>query len=318
MTYLYVNESRPILSQILPQFAPHMNTTNQNNSTFPALHDVPVLVPPGTGPNTNVTPAARAANPVALPIVGRTQVWGTPFAQLDMDGTIELADCIVQRQRPEYFVTANLNYLMLTDQYPRLQEVNERAAAVIADGHPIVIRSKFGKNRLPARVAGSDMIVELARLSSVRGYRIFFLGAAPGVAQKAADELVSRFPNLQVAGCYSPPFRALNAAEHNEILQRIRDAKTDILFVAFGQPKGEFWIYDNLVDLNVPLSIQLGASFDFLAGTAKRAPMFWQRIGCEWLYRAMSDPARLVPRYASNAWFLLKTVLLELVGRGAR
>lgn len=318
MTYLYVNESRPILSQILPQFAPNMHSTNQNNSAFDAPTTFPVVVAPTSAPPLVGSTSAPTATPAALLMVEQTKVWGTPFARLDMNATIELADCIIQRRKPEYFVTANLNYLMLTDQNPRLHEINERATAVIADGHPIVIRSKFGKNRLPARVAGSDMIVELARLASVRGYRIFFLGAAPGVAQQAADELVSRFPTLQVAGCYSPPFRALNAAEHNDMLQRIREAKTDILFVAFGQPKGEFWIYDNLIDLNVPLSIQLGASFDFLAGTARRAPMFWQNIGCEWLYRALSDPARLVPRYSANAWFLLKKILLDLVGRGAR
>ncbi len=248
------------------------------------------------------------------PRVDKCPVWGTDFARLDMPQTVALADCVIRRRQPEYFVTANLNYLMLTDQYPRLAEVNARSIAVIADGQPIVSRSRSTATPLPCRVAGSDMIVELSRLSAERGYRVFFLGAPPGVAQKAADELCRRFTTLQVAGCYSPPFRQLTAAEHADMIAMIRSARVDLLFVAFGQPKGEFWIYDNFQDLQVPLSIQLGASFDFLAGTAHRAPAGWQRCGCEWLYRALSDPRRLGPRYARNIAFLIKRKLADWLG----
>lgn len=233
-----------------------------------------------------------------------------------MRQTLELAQRIIENRRPEYFVTANLNYLMLIDQFPRLQEINESAAAVIADGHPIVRRSRLGSTPLPERVAGSDMIVELAELAQQNDYSIYFLGAAPGVGQSAADSLAARFPGLKIAGVESPPFRQLNAAEHDAMVRRIRDAKPDILLVAFGQPKGECWIYDNLTQLGVPLSIQLGASFDFLAGTAQRAPKFWQRIGCEWLYRACSDPCRLGPRYARNILFLLKLLAGDCGLRG--
>lgn len=281
-----------------------------------------------TEPTQNLTPNAPpfgcepTASPVlvlppsAYAIVARpqtTSVWGTEFARVTMTDTLALADAIVRSRKPEYFVTANVNYLMLTEQHPRLDEINARSIAVIADGHPIVKRSQREEHPLPARVAGSDMIVELAKLSAEKGYRIFFLGAAPGVAQAAADELVRRFPSLEIAGCYSPPFRSLTAAEHNSMLHLIRDSKPDMLFVAFGQPKGEFWIYDNMHELNVPLSIQLGASFDFLAGTARRAPKFWQAIGCEWLYRACSDPRRLGPRYLANIRFLVKKIVSEVL-----
>lgn len=271
----------------------------------------------GAGASIPVVTSAPGDTPPADPMLDlpkKTDVWGTEFAQLDMRQTIQLADQIVQARRPEFFVTANLNYLMLTEQHPRLSVVNQRSAAVIADGHPIVIRSRLSPNPLPCRVAGSDMIVELAKLSADRGYRMFFLGAAPGVAQSAADELRRRFPKLQIAGCTSPPFRPLTSAEHTDMLAQVRDAGTDILLVAFGQPKGEFWIYDHLHELSVPLSIQLGASFDFLAGTAQRAPKVWQLIGCEWLYRAMSDPRRLAPRYARNLLFLARKVAAELIG----
>lgn len=241
-----------------------------------------------------------------------TQVWGTDFSLLDMKDTIRLADEIVLAGKPEFFVTANLNYLMLVERYPQLIEVNRRAAAVIADGYPVVLRSRLNHMPLPCRVAGSDLIVELAKLSANRDYGIYFLGGEEGVAGKAAEKLRRMFPRLAIAGCYSPPFRPLTATENRDMISRIHDAGTDILLVAFGQPKGELWIYEHLNELKVPLSIQLGASFDFLAGTASRAPKIWQRLGLEWLYRTLGDPKRLAPRYAANIAFLGRQVWRDI------
>ena len=283
-------------------------------------------------PNTNIqTPSSAEAQPFSLgtvpSTVGRTDsrlsadvkrpevcdVWGTDFAVLDMTGTLELAKQVIECGVPEFFVTANLNYLMLCEQHPRLREINQHAAAVLADGQPIVTRSQYTASPLPCRVAGSDLILELGALSAREGYRIFLLGGAPGIADSAAERLLQLNPNLQIAGTHSPPFRSVSSAEHEEMLQQIRQTKPDILLVAFGQPKGEFWIYDNLSKLQVPLSIQLGASFDFLAGKVKRSPAVLQHLGCEWLHRAWSDPKRLIPRYAANALFLSKLFARDAV-----
>lgn len=266
--------------------------------------------PPNTQAGQRVTKTPTPETP--LPTTPQSLVWGTQFASLTMQQVVDLADRIVRRGVPEYFVTANLNYLMLTEQHPRLAEINRASAAVIADGHPIVLRSRCSESPLPGRVAGSDLIIELSRLAAANGYRMFFLGAAPGVAQAAADRLKERFPDLQIAGCCSPPFRQLSTTEHDQLLQEIRQSRPDILLVAFGQPKGETWIADHRRQLGVPLSIQLGASFDFLAGTARRAPRGWQRCGCEWLYRALSDPRRLAPRYAMNVLYLLKLLIRDV------
>ncbi len=240
-----------------------------------------------------------------------TDVWNTPFSILDMAGTLKLAEEIIRARKPEYFVTANLNYLMLVENCPQLIDVNRKAAAVLADGHPIVLRSRFGVNPLPCRVAGSDLILELAAMCADRGYRMFLLGAAEGVAAKAASELQKRNPKLQIVGTYSPPFRPLTKAETDDMIVQVNRSGTDVLLIAFGQPKGELWIAEHLPQLTVPLSIQLGASFDFLAGTAKRAPKAWQRLGLEWMYRALSDPKRLGPRYAANIGFLLRQLAAD-------
>ena len=269
----------------------------------------------GAAPNVFPVLEQTAAAPGELPQICLPEtvpVWGTDFARVNMPEVVEMADQIVRRRQPSYFVTANLNYLMLTDRNHRLRTVNREAAAVLADGYPIVLRSRCGVEPLPERVAGADLIVELAKLSAAKGHRIYFLGAAPGVADAAATELRRQFPKIQISGCYSPPFRQLSEEENQSMVKSIRDAKTDILLVAFGQPKGELWIHENYQQLGVPLSIQLGASFDFLAGTAQRAPQIVQQFGAEWLYRSILEPRRLAPRYAKNVLFLARALLYDL------
>jgi len=153
------------------------------------------------------TPAGKMPTP--LDALATTRVWGLDFARATMEQVVDRADQIIASRDCRYFITANLNYLMLSQQLKKLSVVNQAADTIIADGNPIVMRSRFQSHPLPGRVAGADMIVELARLSAARGYRIFFLGAAPGVAAKAAAKLQSMFPALEIAGCYAPPFRTL-------------------------------------------------------------------------------------------------------------
>lgn len=239
----------------------------------------------------------------------RTTVWEVPFDRVNMDQAVERIEELVDRGEPSYVITANLNYVMLHHDRPELHPVTADADLILADGQPIVWQSRRGSHPLPQRVAGSEMIFHLAERASERGWGIYFLGGEDGVAQACADRLQQRFPGMRIAGVESPPFRELTAEEQQAQRERIIASDAQLLLVAFGQPKGELWIHQHYGDYGVPVSIQLGASFDFIAGTAKRAPKIWQRIGMEWAYRMMSDPKRLVPRYASNAKFLLRKIL---------
>lgn len=245
-------------------------------------------------------------------------VWGLPFARVTLDESIDWIGQLIAKGDPEYLVTANLNFVMLAAQQPALQAISRGAAGILADGMPIVWRSRRSQGALPERVAGSEMIYRIAERSARDGWRIYFLGAAPGIAQRCANTLAQRYPGMQIAGVDSPPFRSLTTAEEAEQEARIRDARPDLLLVAFGQPKGEQWIAARYQRLGVPVSIQLGASFDFVAGAASRAPRGWQTLGLEWAYRMLSDPRRLVPRYAENAAFLARTVAAELGAAAAR
>ena len=190
---------------------------------------------------------------------------------------------------------------MLTESLPDLREINLRAAFILADGAPLVWGSRLRGSPLPECVAGSDLIFHLCEEAAREGFRVFLLGGGEGVAEEAARRLVDRYPGLQVVGVECPPFREPTPEEEEALLDRIRMARPDLLFVAFGQPKGERWIVRHFERLAVPVSVQVGASLDFAAGRVRRAPRWMQKTGLEWAFRLSLEPRRLLGRYAGNA-----------------
>jgi len=239
-------------------------------------------------------------------------IWGVPFSRLTLSDTLHHVDDLVRSRNPGYFITANLNYVMLSANNVDLQRVNQNAAFIVCDGMPMVWRSWISRRKLPERVAGSELIYALTKWAATKGHRIFFLGAAPGVAQAAADKLSLRYPGLQVAGVESPPFRSLSAEESAELNSRIRAAKPDIVYAAFGQPKGELWMAENCDATEVPVCVQIGASFDFVVGGVPRAPKWIQLVGMEWAYRLVQEPRRLASRYFRNTVFLVGVLAREI------
>jgi N-acetylglucosaminyldiphosphoundecaprenol N-acetyl-beta-D-mannosaminyltransferase len=240
-------------------------------------------------------------------------VWGIDYHPVTMAQSIDYLDQIIAKREPSFAITANLNYAMLCFKHPRLQAFTKRASLVLCDGMPIFWRSKLSKKSLPERVAGSDLIYQLSERCAAKRYRVYLYGAAEGVAEAAAAQLQKLYPLLEIAGVQCPPFHDSSSTAIQDQVARIKKARPDVLFVALGQPKGEYWIEDHWKELGVPLAIQLGASFDFVAGQAKRAPKWMQRIGLEWLYRAVQDPWRLIPRYWGNFVFLLRSVRREMI-----
>ena len=246
---------------------------------------------------------------MSLPTI---RVWGLPMAPLSRVEAAQAVDSLIADGRPSYFITANAHYAMISHDDPSMRSINENAAFLLADGAPLVWASKWRKAPLPERVAGSDLIFDLCEQAASRGHRVFFLGGPPGVAEQAARRLEELYPGLIVAGISCPPFRPLTDLEKAEQVAEIRDSRADLLFVAFGQPKGERWIQEHLDTLGVPVCVQVGASLDFVAGRVRRAPRWVQKIGMEWAWRIGTDPFRLGPRYARNAAFLLRMALIDL------
>lgn len=242
-------------------------------------------------------------------------VWGLPLARLDSNGTLDLVDRMICGGRPGFFITANLHYARLAVSSEYLRELNQRAAFITADGMPLVWQARRQGQPLPERVAGSDLIHLMCRRAALRGHRVFFLGASEGVALEAARRLKEKNPLLAVAGVATPVFREMSSEDHEALIAKIRAARPDILFAALGQPKGEIWLDRHCQALGVPVSVQIGASLDFIAGRAQRAPRWMQRCGFEWFYRMAADPRRLAPRYARDAMFLLRTLACGLPRR---
>jgi N-acetylglucosaminyldiphosphoundecaprenol N-acetyl-beta-D-mannosaminyltransferase len=224
--------------------------------------------------------------------------------------TLALIEQFIASRRPHQLVTVNPEFVVAAQRDEEFRRIINNAALALPDGIGLLKAARFlGTTPLPERVAGSDLVVNLAELSHQKGYRIYFLGAQEGVAEKAIAKLKAVYPKLNVAGFYA----GSPALEENEALvRRILPAKPDILLVAYGAPKQDKWIARNLERLQIPVCIGVGGSFDFLAGTAKRAPATWQRLGLEWLHRLASQPWRwrriwnAVPYFS---WLVLRSRL---------
>ena len=225
---------------------------------------------------------------------------------------LDRIEFLISTPGPSMVVTPNVDHICQLQGNQRYQNAYARADLVVADGMPLIWASKFLGDPLKEKVSGSDLFPALCERAAQRGFSMFFLGGLPGVAQKAREELERRFAGIDIRGTYSPPFGFEN--DPNE-LARIRDmivsASPDLLFVALGSPKQEYFILDHLESLNVPVSLGVGASLDFVAGTMKRAPRFMQRAGLEWLFRLAQEPGRLFHRYLIRDPAFLRLIMTQ-------
>ena len=160
------------------------------------------------------------------------------------------------------------------------------------------------------RVPGPDLMPAILELSQEKGYTHYFYGSTDKTLTQLKKVLLERFPKLQIAGMYSPPFRPLTQEEDQEIIDRINASGADFIWVALGAPKQEKWMYEHQHKVN-GLMLGVGAAFDFIAGTTKRAPMWMQKLCLEWVYRITQDPGRMFPRYVNTNFAFLYHVHKE-------
>src|SRR5439155_5019979 len=184
-------------------------------------------------------------------------------------------------------------------------------ALAVPDGMPLLWLSRALGTPLPERITGTDLLLDCAALAAERGYRLFLLGAVPGVGDALAAKLVARHPALQIAGTYAPPYyNGEDSGEEARMVERVRAARPHLLFVALGTPKQERWIYKYLDVLGVPVCIGVGGVFNFITGRIPRAPHLMQRLGLEWLFRLALEPQRLWKRYlVDDTQALIRAIL---------
>lgn len=209
----------------------------------------------------------------------------------------EQLDSFVQSGQPHQIVTVNMDFLRLARTDTDFRNALNGADLSVPDGVPVLWAARLLGKPLADRVTGIDIVEHGAALAAERGYRVFLLGAEPGVAAAAAAELSRRHPGLWVAGVYSPPFGPMSEEANAHMVRMVRDARPDMLFVAFGAPRQDTWIAHHRHELGVPVMVGVGGTFNFLAGRVSRAPTWMQRRGLEWLYRLKQEPRRLWKRY---------------------
>src|SRR6266478_6620772 len=205
----------------------------------------------------------------------------------------------------QQIITVNTEFVMAAQHDTAFRHAINSAALVIADGIGVVWATHFVHAPAPERITGTDTLVELAKRCAVKGYRLYLLGAAPGVAQQAGARLQAHAPGLELAGPYagSPA-----PGEEDAIIERLRAAHADVLCVAYGAPAQDLWIRRNLSRLPVAVAIGVGGAYDFLSGRQRRAPYIMQRIGLEWLYRLYREPWRW-RRMLAIPRFMLQVIL---------
>lgn len=230
--------------------------------------------------------------------MSRIKFMNTGIDNLTMQEALEAIDRLIQEKKCAYVVTPNVDHIVQLETNKELQAVYANASLILTDGKPLLWIAKWYGTPIKEKISGSDLFPLLCKMAAEKGYKMFFLGAAEGVAEKAAENLSKRYKGLQVIGTYSPPFGFEESQEEMEKIRfMIKKSKPDILIVGLGCPKQEKFIYNNRKQLKVPISLGLGASFDFEAGNIKRAPRWMSDHGLEWLFRITQDPKRMIKRY---------------------
>jgi N-acetylglucosaminyldiphosphoundecaprenol N-acetyl-beta-D-mannosaminyltransferase len=216
------------------------------------------------------------------------KILGVPVHNVTSDEVLDLMDKMISSRRPHHIVTVNPEFLVIANSDADFKKILASADLALADGVGLQFAALLQGKRFVERVAGTDLVYKLAPVAEKKGWSLFFLGAAPGVAQKAARRLKKEYPRLKIIVDESDP----TPEGSKKALKQIKETQPDILFVAYGAPTQDRWIAKRKTELNVPVMIGVGGALDFIAGEVPRAPLFLRKMGLEWLYRLIKEPRR--------------------------
>lgn len=217
----------------------------------------------------------------------KVDVMGVRFDNVTMDEALKRAEEILSRGEACYCVTPNPEIVYEAMQDPAFCSLLNGAALVLPDGVGVLLGARILGTPLREKVTGVDFAARLMPVLASKGKRLYLLGGKPGVAELAAQKMRERHPALQICGTADGYFQ-----EEAPVVQRIREAAPDVLFVCLGSPKQEYFMKAHRDELGAAMMIGLGGSLDAFAGTVKRAPAWVGRIGMEWFYRLVREPRR--------------------------
>ncbi|MDN4492141.1 WecB/TagA/CpsF family glycosyltransferase [Ureibacillus aquaedulcis] len=242
----------------------------------------------------------------------KVTIMGVPFLHIDQKGFVSLLENRIQQKEKTFVVTANPEVVMTANENPQVMQYLEKATYICADGIGVVKAAQILGESLPERVTGYDSMIQLLQAGNQKHYKIFLLGAQNDTLQKAVDNIHATYPNVEIVGYQDGYFNW----EDNDIAERIAQTQPDLVFVALGVPRQEKWISENVDKFSHGVFIGVGGSFDVIAGTVKRAPVIWQKMNLEWLYRLLSQPTRF-KRMLSLPRFAIKVYQIKGKGQGS-
>ena len=255
-----------------------------------------------------------AGDQISGPAVERVNVLGVGISALNLERAFSVMAEAVEQGRKGYISVTGVHGVTEAQDDPEFRRILNGSFLCTPDGMPMVWMSKLAGKREVDRVYGPDLMELICERGVARGWKHFFYGGAPGVADELKAKLQARFPGLQVVGTYTPPFRPLNADEERTLIEQVAQARPDLFWVGLSTPKQERFMAAYLPNLDAKLMIGVGAAFDFHAGKVKQAPRWIQRSGLEWAYRIWQEPRRLWKRYARNNPLFVGRVFLQKTG----
>jgi N-acetylglucosaminyldiphosphoundecaprenol N-acetyl-beta-D-mannosaminyltransferase len=231
------------------------------------------------------------------------------------DVIAQMEEWIACRDVGRYIAVTGMHSVMEAQRDAQFSEVLNAADLVVPDGFPLVwLGRRQGFPVLQRRVYGPELMLEFCRTTAGKGYRHFFYGGAPNVAEELARRFAVRFPGLVVAGTLCPPFRELSPEEDDEVATRVNNSNADVVWVGLGAPKQECWMFEHHKRLNATVLVGVGAAFDFHTGRVAQAPHWMRENGLEWLFRLVREPRRLWRRYLLQGSEFVGLLFLEFVG----
>jgi len=246
----------------------------------------------------------------------RFNILGVKISALNLEDMINAVEDTISADKKNYVCVCPVSTIMACQNSAEAFKSVNSAKVTVPDGMPIAWIGKAKGYKNLKRIPGTELMRAACKLSESKGYRNYFYGSTKKTLSNLEEKVMKKFPRLNIVGTHSPPFRDLSLKESDKIIDMINEAKPDILWVGLGSPKQDIWMHRNRKKLDAPLLIGVGAAFDFLAETKKRAPGFMQRLGLEWLYRFILEPGRLWKRYLVYnvvfVYFILKEYISHL------
>lgn len=237
----------------------------------------------------------------------RQKFMNTYIDNVTLEEAIDHIEMCIKNRVIGHVITLNVDQIVRLEWDSYFKQICDNCELLLVDGHPLMWIAKLYKKPFKQKICGSDLVPLLCEIAAKKGYSVFFLGAAPGVAQKAAEIMQQKYEGLKVAGTYSPPIGfEKDQTELNKINQILLDSKADMLFVGMGVPKQDIFIYENMNKYQIPMSFSIGGTIDFIAGKQKRAPKWMTNHGLEWLFRLFQSPKRMFKRYIVDDLKIIK------------